>query len=294
MINFNKPKIKGTSFVLISSLFFGTYGVWSHFMAKSFGIFSQAWTRGLIFLVLVLLFNLKFEFLKPILKKDLIWFLILGLCGGLNQAPYFFGFKHLNVGTATTLFYIALVIGGYIIGKIFFNEKITKTKWLSLFLAILGILAIYKLVLNPSQFLAASLTIFAGLLGATAVCLSKKISGNYNEVQILMGYFIFTTVINLPLAIILKDNLPVLTDKIWLFQFGYMAAFFIANFSVIEGMKYLEASIGSLIGLAEIIFGIIFGVIFFKETISIGTVIGSILIIISAVLPNIKIKNRAF
>jgi drug/metabolite transporter (DMT)-like permease len=288
----SQNQTKGSFFILISALFFSTYGVWSHLMSKSFGVFSQAWTRGLILLLGTIILNFFFRFFKPIAKKDFIWFLIIGLLGGLNQAPYFFGFKYLNIGTATLLFYSALLIGGYLIGKFAFNEKITKIKFLSLGIAILGMLTIYRLVINPSQFLAASLTIIAGLMGAGGVTLSKKLSKNYPEIQIMTSYFITMIIINFILASLINDSIPPLNlNTGWIAQFGYISVYLIANLSVIQGFKYLDASIGSLIGLAEIIFGILFGILFFGETLNLGIIIGSFLIILSAILPNIKLPK---
>jgi len=70
-----------------------------------------------------MLLNTKMRFLKKIEKKDWKWFLIIATAGGLNQAPYFLGFEHLTIGTATMLFYAALVVGGYILGKIFLRRN---------------------------------------------------------------------------------------------------------------------------------------------------------------------------
>lgn len=282
---------KGTFFILISAFFYATYGVWSHLMANSFGVFSQAWTRGLILLVVTLILNFIFKFFKPINKKDYVWFVVISLMG-LNQAPYFYGFKHLSVGTATLLFYAALLVGGYLIGKFSFGEKITKIKWLSLGLAILGMLVIYQLALNPNQLLAVGLTVLAGLMGAGGVVFSKKLSGNYPEIQIMTSYFISITVVNLILSIILNDPLPAFELNVpWLAQLGYLLAFLVANLAVIQGFKYLEPSIGSLIGLMEIVFGVVFGIVLFREPISLGIILGSIMILVSAILPNLKVKN---
>jgi len=285
-------KVKGSGFILVSAFFYATYGIWSHLMADSFGIFSQAWTRGLVLLVITLILNFFFKFLKPIYKKDWIWFGVIALMG-LNQAPYFYGFKYLNIGTATLLFYSALLVGGYLIGKFSFDEKMTRIKLLSLGLAILGIAIIYRLVINPSQFLAAGMTIIAGLMGAGGVTFTKKLSHNYPEIQIMTSYFISITVVNLILSLLLKDTLPVLGFNVgWMSQIGYIFAFLIANLAVIEGFKHLDPSVGSLIGLVEILFGILFGVIFFGETIGLGTIIGGILIIVSTVLPNIRLNRN--
>ncbi len=292
MKKLNKGQARGTTFILISAFFYATYGVWSNLMSNSFGVFSQAWTRGLALLVGTLVLNFFFKFLKPIAKKDYFWFFIIGLTG-LNQAPYFYGFKYLDVGTATLLFYSALLIGGYIIGKFGFNENITKTKLVSLALAISGVMTIYRLVINPSQFLAAALTILAGFMGAAGVTFSKKLSQNYPEIQIMTSYFISITFVNFIVAVLLNDPLPKLSFSVgWMAQFGYLIAFLVANLAVIEGFKHLDPSVGSLIGLAEIIFGILFGVMFFGETIGLGMIIGSILIIVSAILPNVKIEGQ--
>ncbi len=184
---------KGIVFILVSAFFYGTYGVWSRLMATSFGEFTQAWTRGLLLLIVILILNFKLKIFKKIERKDLSWFIIIALSGGLNQAPYFFGFKHLTIGTATLLFYAALVVGGYLIGKLAFNEKITITKYISLFLAIVGMLVIYRLILTPNQIFPATLTIVAGLMGACAAVLPKKLSNQYEELHIMSGYFIIMT-----------------------------------------------------------------------------------------------------
>lgn len=288
MKKINSQKVRGSAFILMSAFFYASYGVWSRLMANYFGEFSQAWTRGLVLLVGTLVLNIFFKFFKSINKKDWIWFGVIALMG-LNQAPYFYGFKHLSVGTATLMFYAALLIGGYVIGRFSFNEKITKVKWVSLILAILGMVAIYQLTLNSSQLLAVGLTVLAGLMGAGGVVFTKKLSGNYPEIQIMTSYFISITVVNFVMSTILKDSLPVFGFNVpWLAQLGYLVAFLVANLAVIEGYKHLEPSIGSLIGLIEIIFGVVFGAVFFGEVVGMGVIIGSILILISAVLPNLS------
>jgi len=156
----------------------------------------------------------------------------------LNQAPYFFGFKHLTIGTATLLFYAALVVGGYLIGKLAFNEKITIMKYVSLILAIAGMLVIYRLILTPDQVFPDSLTIVAGLMGSCAAVLPKKLSNHYEELHIMSGYFIFMVVANSILSLIFHEKLPGFNQStVWLAQIGYSAALLFANLAVIEGFS---------------------------------------------------------
>lgn len=281
-------KALGTNYILISALFYASYGVWSRLMVGAFGEFSQAWTRGLILLAVVLLLNLKMKFFKRIKKADWKWFIAIAMAGGINQAPYFLGFKHLTIGTATLLFYAALVVGGYILGRVFFQERITPVKMFSLVVALLGMLSIYGFTLTHAQLFPASMTVLAGLLGASTVVLPKKLVGNYHELQIMIGYFVLQVVFNLPIAILLNNPLPDLQlNTAWLGQLGYAAAMMIANLAAIAGFARLEPSIGSLIGLAEILFGVMFGILLFGESVGMGVLAGGGLILLSAAIPSL-------
>lgn len=281
-------KSKGILYILTSAFFFATYGIWSRLMSGAFGEFSQAWSRGLLLLIFVLLVNAKTKIFKPMAKKDIKWFALIALVG-LNQAPYYFGFEHLSIGTATMLFYAALVVGGYLIGKLFFQEKFTHVKIISLLLAFAGMATIYRFSLTSEQILPASLTIIAGLMGAVSVVMPKKLTENYPEMQIMSSYFLVMFVANGVLSLLLNQSLPPFSQTTaWMAWLTYAIALMIANLSAIKGFTYLEASIGSLVGLAEIIFGIIFGIILFGEALTPGIIIGGILILTSAALPNLK------
>lgn len=280
---------RGVTLILGSAFFYATYGIWSRLMGSSFGEFSQAWSRGLILLIFVLLLNWKFKIFKPLQKQDFPWLIAIGLAGGLNQAPYYFGFQHLSIGTATLLFYAALVVGGYILGKVFFQEKMTFIKIVGLILAILGMTFIYQFQLTPNQFLAATLTIIAGLLGSATVILPRKLIGGYPEFQIMISYFTVQIFFNGIFSFILHNSLPPFSNTTsWLGQIGYATAMILANWAAIEGYRHFEASLGSLIGLAEIIFGVAFGIILFHESLTLSIIIGSIIIISAAALPHLK------
>lgn len=282
-------KLKGAVFIAISAFFYASYGIWSKLMMGSFGEFNQAWIRGLLLLLILVPFGLWKKKFKKISKKDLKWFLVVAFSGGLNQAPYFYGFEHLQVGTATLLFYTMLTIGAYLIGKFFFGERITLIKYLSLILAMIGLALIYSFSLTANQIMPALLVIIAGFMGASIVVFSKKLSSSYSETQILTGVFGIMFLSNLLISMGLKENLPSIDNFMPLFsQLGYTGALLLANLAVILGFKYLEPSIGALIGLLEVIFAIIFGLLFFGEILSLGTISGILLVLFAIALPDFK------
>ncbi|PIP53262.1 hypothetical protein COX08_01990 [Candidatus Beckwithbacteria bacterium CG23_combo_of_CG06-09_8_20_14_all_34_8] len=284
--------LKGIVLITLSAVCFGSYGIWSRLMGANFSDFSQAWIRGVLLVGLLLPVGLFAHKLRPICKSDLKWFIAISVAGGFNQAPYFLAFQKLPIGTATLLFYAALTIGGYLMGKLFLNEKIDLNKYVSLILALIGMYCIFTFSLSWSQIWPALMAILAGLMGGIEVALTKKISNNYSGIQILL--FIFSTMLigNGLISWLNGDSVPQISFTIpWLALLGYTLAIFLAMFFVVWGFKYIQASVGSLIGLTEILFALIFGVIFFGEIIDWSTVLGASLILIAAGLPYIKNKS---
>ena len=88
---------------------------------------------------------------------------------------------------------------------------------------------------------------------------------------------------NFPLSLIFNESLPRLSfTQPWLAQTGYLLTMLLANIAAVSGFKYLEPSIGGLIGLLEIIFASLFGIIFFHDSLTFQLVLGSFLIILAA------------
>jgi drug/metabolite transporter (DMT)-like permease len=61
----------------------------------------------------------------------------------------------------------------------------------------------------------------------------------------------------------------------------------IAFWAIIEGLKYLEASIGGLLGLLEIVFSILFGILIFHEGLTLRSTMGAMIVFAAAALPHL-------
>ncbi len=281
--------MKGPILIIISAFFYATYGIWSKMMAEGFGEFNQAWIRGMILLAILIPFGIGTKKYKKIERGDWKWFLITALAGGLNQAPYFVGYKYLPIGTATMTFYTMLTIGTYLIGTFFFAERLTAAKWISLVSAILGMGFLYTFSFSESDFLPFLLMGLSGLIGAAAIVFSKKISSKYAETQILTSYLISAVLFNGIISIALRETVQPNVNA-WMGEIGYVFASLIANVGAIAGFKYIQPSVGGLIGLVEIIFGVVFGVILFQEILTVQIVIGIFIIIGAMAFPYMREK----
>ena len=146
-----KTEVKGIFYITLSSIFFGSYGIWAKLMSSSFGNFSQAWIRSLLILLILVPIGLYKKEFKKIERKDLIWFFLISLAS-LSAAPYFYAFHTMPIGTATLFFYTSLVITGYIFGAVFFKEKLGFTKIASLIIAIIGMFLIFRFLLQKQVY----------------------------------------------------------------------------------------------------------------------------------------------
>lgn len=275
--------------IFLASIMFGSYGVWSKLMADEFGIFYQGWARALIVVLVALLILIYKKQLLPIKQQDRMWlWVILGFTI-FTQVPLYYGFITTGVGAATLMFYAAFLITSYLVGRFVIGEKITKPKMLSLFLAFLGLGLVFQ---SSSLIFAATGLLAAGLNGIASggeVSLSKKLSDKYPSLLITFYAWIAIFVTHLPLSIIANEtwSLPVLSIQ-WLAMLMYSVVGLLSFWLVVEGFKHVDASIGSLIGLAEIVWAILFGAILFDERFSFVTIIGAVLILCAGMIPDIK------
>ena len=111
----------------------------------------------------------------------------------------------------------------------------------------------------------------------------KKLSGNYNETQILTALAIVMFLGNLVLSIGYHEVFPIVQiSTAWIAEVFYSLALLTANAFVIEGFKHVEPSVGGVIGLLEVILAAVFGVVFFRELLTVQLLVGSGLLLVSA------------
>jgi drug/metabolite transporter (DMT)-like permease len=282
-------KIKGIILILISAFMFGTYGLWSRLMGPFFDNFFQSSVRGLILAIILIPILLYKKQLIPIHKKDRKWMTVFIIFTAGTQAPIYYAFNHMDVGSATLLFFTTLLIMMYITGIGFLGEKITKVKIVSMILALLGLYLVFQFSVIAFSILAALMAILNGIASGGELGFSKKLSGNYSPLYLSWISWVAVLVFSLPISIALRETWVMPTISLpWIYLLMYTIVSLLAFWAAMEGLKYIEASIGGLIGLLEIIFSIMFGIIIFKESLTPQILIGGVLIIIAAAMPNIQ------
>lgn len=273
--------------ILISAILFGSYGIWAKMLGTDFGVYYQGWTRSaLVLLVLVPIMFITKSY-KPIQKKDWKWIAISVLFGVFTQAPLYYAFNNASIGTVTLIFYAMFVITSYVVGRLFLREKITKVKIVAILLAVAGLFLTFGLSLASFSLGALLLAALNGIASGGEVSTTKKSTDHYSSLMISNAIWVGIFVTHLPMSLITHEKqwLPAFSMQ-WLAMLGYAAAGLVAFWLVVEGYKFVDAGIGSLIGLLEVVFGVLFGILFFHEHLSVTVITGALLIITAGLLPD--------
>jgi drug/metabolite transporter (DMT)-like permease len=274
--------------ILLSALGFGSYGIWSRIIGQDFGVFFQGWVRSAIVLAILIPIALYTKSFKSVTRADRKWIITTVLLGMATQAPLYFAYNHMDIGTTILVFYAMYVITSYAVGRLFLNERINLAKLISLLLAFGGLLILFGFSFAQFSILAFALAAVNGIASGGEVSTTKKSSQKFSSLQIGIYVWLGVLVTHLPLSIMFGERqiLPALT-MVWFAMLGFALAGLASFWLVIEGYKYVDASIGGLIGLLEIIFGVVFGILIFHEHVTVSILLGGGLIIIAAMLPDL-------
>lgn len=277
----------GAPLVLLSALLFGSYGVWSRLIGDAMGNFFQGWTRAVIILILLIPIALIRKEIITIDKEDRKWVAVFMVFTSLTQAPIFYAFNHMDIGTASLLFFVSMFLTMNVIGAWFLGEKYDATKIISSIAALAGMYLVFSFSLKEFALFAALMAVVNGIASGGEVAFSKKLSYKYTPLYLIILSWAIILVTNMIISVVIGE--PQVASPFtmtWIWQLAYSVTSLFAFWLVIAGFKYIDASLGALIGLMEIVFSIVFGIIIFGESLTLSISVGGILIITAAALPN--------
>lgn len=285
-------RLKGSVFIVLAATSYGLYGVYSRLIGGSFGEFAQSWTRNIIIITLLGVYLLIKRTWKQVAIKDRKWMIFWPLSDVVSLVLLYIAFNHLPIGTSYFLLYSTMIISGFVFGNVFYKEKVNAVKIISVAFCFAGLALIFSVEVTVNRLLYIVFGLLAGVSTGLWNTLSKKVSDKYPNLQLV---FIDATVAlcaTLIGSLVVHDQIPVITDAVWIWQVIYAIIQISAVGFVILGFRYLEAQIASIILPVEVVFGTFFGFIFFHEVLSIKTLLGGALIATAAVLPNLQFVNK--
>lgn len=281
----------GASLVVLSSLFYATYGVWTKLIGNYFGAFTQGTLRSGLTTSFLLIAAIVFKQLRRVhWRRDAKWFALSFFSSIFIPATMYYSVLNAGIGVSIGIAYIGIVLGMFFFGWLLAKERFTKDKWLSTLLGILGLGLVFLPGIEAATWLAMIAALGGGVAVALNIVVSKKLP--YSALQTAVIAWALGSLANLPFIFLFGESVPAGGwHAEWLFIVLFALTSVVASWAVIQGVKLVEAGAAGVLGLLEIVFGVLLGVVFFSERPGALTLLGLLAILAAAAIPYFKDYN---
>jgi drug/metabolite transporter (DMT)-like permease len=280
-------KRRGELSLLTAAILYGFFGVLAKIIRFDIPIFYQSWVRNFFATILLVALMVLLKKGKRVERKDIKWFFLRTFCGFVSFISLYSAFTGVDIGTAYFSFYAATVVSGFIVGRMFFGERVKRTAIFSLILSVIGLSLIFTARYNTERIYFIALAFLSGLVLPGWNIFSKKISHSYSNLQCNVIDSIFAAILPLIMSLILHERwTPIQLNVVWAEIFFLGLMFVAVGFLIVYGFKHVKAQEGTLILLFEVIAGMLFAYLFFHEAVSLQSFIGGAMIMGAIILRN--------
>ena len=215
--------------------------------------------------------------------------IIRGLLGTIALLCIFYAIRNMPLSIATVIQYTYPIFISIFAG-IFLKEKITKSVIFALILGWIGIMVILKPTeLSNLKVEIETLTTFIAFIGAISTSLAyisvKKLLITEN-IFIVIKYFPLVSLIVLFPFVLNNWVTPNMNELTWIIGIGLFTQ--LGQTFLTLGLKKLPTSEASAINYFQVLFGSIWGFLFFNEIININFLFGSIFVLLGTIISSSK------
>ncbi len=283
-------KTKAFIYIVIAGILWGTSGIFVHYIAPyGFHTLQITAVRGVVSFVGMFLFVLlRRRSAFKVTPRQLLLYAFCGACLYLTAACYYSAMQLTSVSTAVVLMYTAPI---YVVtvSVLFFGEKLTKSKIVSVLGMLLGCVlvsgALTGLAFDPLGFLIGA---FSGLTYAGYNIFSKiAMRGGGNSLSLTLYAFLTMALIACIVAppweiALVAAKAPLETIPLCI-GIG-VVTFILPYFLYTAALENLPAGIASALSIVEPMAATVFSVIILKESVDAFAWIGIALILFATLM----------
>ncbi len=227
-------------------------------------------------------------------KRDFLTFFLLALLGIFPGQVFITWGTRWSLASNAALLMLTLPVSTAVLAYLFLGERMTRVRWISFVLAIVGVLMCSNLDFEHMSFgkgfLLGNTLIFLGTLGSAFYnSYSKKVLERYSPLEVLFYTYVGMFILMTPLVMAEEGNvflhIPSFSAKTWT---GLALLTFFHNFLsmvlFLTALKQLDAIQAALSNYLITFFGIPIAVIWLGERLAPLALIGGIIILGSTLL----------
>ncbi|UYI77395.1 MAG: DMT family transporter [Fusobacterium varium] len=213
-----------------------------------------------------------------------------GLLGGIYMLTYFYAISKLKLGDVSILVQLSGVFV-VIFSSIFLKEKLQPKTYIFIFAIIIGTC----IIINPLKFSSYSQYAIFGVLaaafsGAASITIRYLArSGLHHNYEIMFFFLFISTIVAIPL---MYSNFIIPNGKELIILIIIGVVSFIAQIFLTGAFSHQNAIIVEFVRYIGIFINNLWGFIIFKETITLQSIIGGTIIVISTILLSKTQKDK--
>jgi drug/metabolite transporter (DMT)-like permease len=286
-------KLKGFLSLLACAVIFGSMSIFIRLLSKEMSVYQQIGFRNFVSLIIslaiILITKQSFFSIKKVSLKHIIPYMFMFQIGVI-----LFTFSVLMTKVVITVFglYLGSLLTSLLLGMVFFQEKLTPMKMVSLGLVVLG-LTVYTYPFNFSLLGGGFfLAVLAGFFDATANSLRKHLSGKVDRFVLvslqMIGGLIAASVM---LAIFGPLALPSLSLSSWVVGIIFGIEVVAIAYLTLIGFQNFDLNLGTIVLSTELFWGSLFAFLVFGEASTTPEILGGMIILIASVVANMAVED---
>jgi len=279
LFNHLSSTMKGITLALISTALFTIVGVFVRQLSTDYDTFQILFFRQLIFMLLLLPAIRKN--IGVLLKPNKISLHLLRILGAFTAL--YFGFisvSNIPFSAATALGFLQVLFVA-LIAHFVLVEQITSSRIFTIVVGFIGVMT----VVRPT-FASHNLYVLSGVIAAlgasVAVVCVRKVAQSEPKIT-LMAYQALAIGLMTLIPTLYLWRTPTVEDFMLLLLVGIISSF--AQYVGISAYKWVQANIIANVEYVKIIYSLIIGLVVFSEIPDLWSMIGALIILISALIP---------
>lgn len=281
----------GFSSLVIASMIFSTYGVFSRILSHELSVFQQLSYRYLmgfgLVLVIMLISRQKIRIRKFVNRHVFLFALFIPI------SFYFFirSFLESKLSVSISGFYAGTIISSLAIGTLILREKLDVGGVVGLILLMISFLFLNNFELQIITSIGLVWGLVSGLAYGSANYL-KKVSGKYTKEEMLLVMTFSVTLIMQSFSLFAGEPMVVNLQSVTIVVLVLFTLTALgAEYLTLVGFRNFNLYLGSIVLSLEIVFTLIVGAVFFDEWPTEMEAVGIIMVMLAVVatnLPNYK------
>ncbi len=280
-------KYIGPGSLLLIGVLFGLSGVIAKYLSGWLSSYQVVEYRFLVALIFALVILGTTKQKLSFNKLDIKTLILFAITFPVSVIFFTLAIFNTTVSLAVFSFYIATLVSSFVVGRMYFSERITTNKKIALFFILLAVLAFTNPFQNFNLQLGFVFGIISGFFQTIASSFQKIVGKSTNKISLLIIQTLAGVGIS-ALAINISGGslLPAIPQSAMLVTILFGALFLAISYLFLVGFRNTNLNTGSILVSSELFFGPFFAFILLSENLTRLELLGGVFIAVAVLFSN--------